>query len=52
MKQFMFKYFTTNNTYRYIDVIQDIVTRYNTDMGTRVLGVGLESDSSPDLVRL
>jgi hypothetical protein len=29
MKNVMFKYFTANNIYRYIDVIQEMVDRYN-----------------------
>jgi len=29
MKERMFKYFSANNTYRYIDVIEDLVKQYN-----------------------
>jgi hypothetical protein len=36
MKQLMFKYFTANNTYRYIDVIQDMVGRYNNTVHTSI----------------
>ena len=29
MKEKMFKYFTANNTNKYIDVLEDFVERYN-----------------------
>jgi uncharacterized protein YybS (DUF2232 family) len=29
MKDRMFKYFTANNTLRYVDVLDDMVTQYN-----------------------
>ena len=29
VKSFLFKYFSANNTYRYIDVLQQIIDRYN-----------------------
>ena len=29
VKRIMFKYFTANNTYKYIDVLQDIIRKYN-----------------------
>jgi hypothetical protein len=36
MKHIVFKYFTANNTYRYIDVIQDIVDRCNNTKHTSI----------------
>jgi hypothetical protein len=36
MKQIMFKYFIANNTYRYIDVIQDMVDHYNNSKHTSI----------------
>jgi hypothetical protein len=36
MKQIMLKYFTANNTYRYIDVIQDMVDRNNNSKHTSI----------------
>jgi len=33
MKEKMFKYFTTNNTNKYIDILDDIVERYNNTQG-------------------
>ena len=36
MKNIMFKYFTANNTYRYIDVIQSMVDKYNNTKHTSI----------------
>ena len=36
MKNIMFKFFTANNTYRYIDVIQEMVDKYNNTKHTSI----------------
>ena len=32
MKGIMFKYFTANNTYRYVNVIQEMIDKYNNSL--------------------
>ena len=36
LKMRMFKYFTKNNTYRYLDVINKLLTGYNTSIHSRI----------------
>ena len=43
MKEKMWKYFTDNNTYRYIDILPDLVEDYNNTVHTSIKMTPIEA---------
>jgi len=52
MKEKMFKYFTTNNTNKYIDVLDDFVERYNNTRHSSIKMTPVEASKKENEVRV
>ena len=52
MKEKMFKYFTANNTNKYIDVVDDFVERYNNTRHSSINMTPVEASKKENEVRV
>jgi len=52
MKEKMFKYFTANNTNKYIDVLDDFVERYNNTRHSSIKMTPVETSKKENEVRV
>ena len=52
MKEKMFKYFTANNTYKYIDVLDDFVERYNNTRNSSIKMTPADASKEENEVRV
>jgi len=52
MKEKMFKYFTANNTKKYIDVLDDFVERYNNTRHSSIKMTPVEASKKENEVRV
>jgi len=52
MKEKMFKYFTANNTNKYIDVLDDFVERYNSTRHSSIKMTSVEASKKENEVRV
>jgi hypothetical protein len=51
MKDRMFKYFTANNTRRYVDVLDDMVTQYNNTKHSAIKMTPVQASNPENLYR-
>jgi len=52
MKQKMFKYFTANNTNKYIDVLDDFVERYNNTRHSSIKMTPVEASKKTNAINV